>query len=362
MGESEAGVLRLDFDRRLKLEFHGSKVTSDAGLLPYRELDDALGLTEMAEERFVDPRTGRNGRHGMTGLFRQSTFGRLGGYEDVNDADRLGLDPACSAIIGPSLRSHLGNVGYSNQRRGRVYRGMRSKGDKGKTMVNYIVATIREWNIDVFHKKISRLPGKWLLITDRDNLNIDLVKELDPRYIFFPHWNWKVDESVFESAECIVFHESDVPFGRGGSPLQNLIQRGYRETVLTALRMTKGFDEGPVYLKRQLSLEGIAEEIFMRTANLVADMIEEIVQREPSPQPQAGEPVIFQRRTPEQSRIPAEDVSLLTLFDHIRMLDADGYPRAFLEYGGFRFLLRNPVLRVGKIEAIVEIVEEESGD
>jgi hypothetical protein len=100
MGESRSGVLRLDFDRRLKLEFHGSKVTSDAGLLPFRELDDALGLTEVAGELLLDPRTGKNGQHGMTGLFRQSTFGRLGGYEDVNDADRLGRDPAMRWIVG----------------------------------------------------------------------------------------------------------------------------------------------------------------------------------------------------------------------------------------------------------------------
>jgi hypothetical protein len=100
MGESESGVLRLDFDRRLRLEFHGSKVTSDAGLLSFRELDDALGLTEAAEERLIDPRTGKNGQHGMTGLFRQSTFGRLGGYEDVNDAERLGRDPAMRWIVG----------------------------------------------------------------------------------------------------------------------------------------------------------------------------------------------------------------------------------------------------------------------
>ena len=99
-GESETGVLRLDFDRRLKLEFHGTKVTSDAGLLPFRELDDALGLTTVAGDRLADPRTGKNGQHGMTGLFRQSTFGRLGGYEDVNDADRLGHDPAMRWIVG----------------------------------------------------------------------------------------------------------------------------------------------------------------------------------------------------------------------------------------------------------------------
>ncbi|MEE1562937.1 MAG: IS1380 family transposase, partial [Alphaproteobacteria bacterium] len=99
-GESGSGVLRLDFDRRLKLEFHGSKVTSDAGLLPFRELDDVLGLTQIAGERLVDPRTGKNGQHGLTGLFRQSAFGRLGGYEDVNDADRLGNDPAMRWVVG----------------------------------------------------------------------------------------------------------------------------------------------------------------------------------------------------------------------------------------------------------------------
>ena len=89
-GESKKSPLRVSFDRRLKLGFHGSKITSDAGFLAYRELDDALGLTATAGEWFVDPRTGKNGQHGMAGLFRQSSFGRLGGYEDVNDADRLG--------------------------------------------------------------------------------------------------------------------------------------------------------------------------------------------------------------------------------------------------------------------------------
>jgi hypothetical protein len=92
--------LRVNFDRRLKLEFHGFRITSDAGLLAYRELDDALGLTEVAGDVFQDSRTGKNGWHGMTGLFRQSVFGRLGGYEDVNDAERLGRDPAMRWIVG----------------------------------------------------------------------------------------------------------------------------------------------------------------------------------------------------------------------------------------------------------------------
>src|SRR4030088_1153647 len=99
-GESYDGALRLDFDRRLMLQFRGSVVTSDAGLLAYRELDDALGLTAMVSEKLADARTGKNGRHALAGLFRQSVFGRLAGYEDVNDAERLRHDPAMRWIVG----------------------------------------------------------------------------------------------------------------------------------------------------------------------------------------------------------------------------------------------------------------------
>ena len=106
-GETESDVARLNFDRRLKLEFHGSSVTSDAGLLAYRELDDALGLMVIAGQTLADGRTGRNGRHDLIGMLRQSVFGRLAGYEDVNDADRLGRDPAMRWIVGGRAATKL---------------------------------------------------------------------------------------------------------------------------------------------------------------------------------------------------------------------------------------------------------------
>ena len=82
------------------LQFRGSVITSDAGMLPYRELDDAVGLTDTGAETLADARTGKNGRHRLAGLLRQSVFGRLAGYEDVNDADRLCRDPAMRWVVG----------------------------------------------------------------------------------------------------------------------------------------------------------------------------------------------------------------------------------------------------------------------
>ena len=112
-GEADRGALRLDFDRRLLLQFRGSAITSDAGLLPYRELDDALGLTDTGADTLADARTGKNGRHRLAGLLRQSVFGRLAGYEDVNDAERLCRDPAMRWVVGD--RAITGSAASASQ-------------------------------------------------------------------------------------------------------------------------------------------------------------------------------------------------------------------------------------------------------
>jgi hypothetical protein len=105
-GEAQSGPLRLQFDRSVKLAFDGSAISSDGGLLLHRELDDALGLTDMAAGSLADPRTGRNDRHHLAGLLRQSLFSRLAGYEDVNDADRLCRDPVMRQIVGARAVKH----------------------------------------------------------------------------------------------------------------------------------------------------------------------------------------------------------------------------------------------------------------
>jgi len=100
VGEEETGALRLQFDRSVKLAFRGSSISSDGGLLLHRELDDALGLTDLAAGIIADSRIGKNGRHHLAGLLRQSIFSRLAGYEDVNDADRLRRDPVMRQLVG----------------------------------------------------------------------------------------------------------------------------------------------------------------------------------------------------------------------------------------------------------------------
>src|SRR5260370_6940250 len=99
-GEGENAALRLDFDRRLLLQFRGSTMPSDAGLLAYRELEDTVCLTDTGADTLAAARTGKNGRHRLAGLLRQSVFGRLAGYEDVNDAERLCRDPAMRWVVG----------------------------------------------------------------------------------------------------------------------------------------------------------------------------------------------------------------------------------------------------------------------
>jgi methionyl-tRNA formyltransferase len=173
------------------------------------------------------------------------------------------------------------------------------------------------------------------LITQKEELTLERLQKIEPRYIFFPHWSYIVPEEVFNAYECVIFHMTDLPYGRGGSPLQNLIQRGHKETKISALRCVKDMDAGPIYLKRPLCLEGAASEIFLRAAGIIEEMIEEVVRKEPTPLPQEGEPLFFQRRKPEESELTQAHINNLNdFFDFIRMLDADGYPRAFLDVHG----------------------------
>jgi hypothetical protein len=166
-GESDDGSLRVDFDRCLKLEFHGSRITSDAGLLAYRELDDALGLTELAAASLSECRRGKNTRHLLAGLFRQSVFGRLAGYEDVNDADRLAHDPAMRAVVD---RGGLDRQAASTSQMGRFETGwltadanLAAVADLSGAWIDRAHDRKRQNNIDVrrYYASFTYRAGSW---------------------------------------------------------------------------------------------------------------------------------------------------------------------------------------------------------
>ena len=203
--------------------------------------------------------------------------------------------------------------------------------------------------------------------------NIDVIRIYDPaelealangqtdRLLFFPHWSWSVPEKIFTKHECIMFHMTDLPFGRGGTPLQNLISRGFMETKLTAFRCEKELDSGPIYMKRPLSLEGTAREIMERAAKITEQMIIELIGSSRTTSPQEGVGSYFKRRTPDESEITWEG-SLNSIFDHIRMLDDDYYPRAFIETENFRLTFSDAKTEGDVLSAKVLISSKEHHD
>lgn len=201
-----------------------------------------------------------------------------------------------------------------------------------------IIATVKSWNIERAQALQKQYEGVHdiVIYTQKDEFTIENVRCVNPDYILLPHWSYFIPSEITDNWECVVFHMTDLPYGRGGSPLQNLIVRGHKETKISAIQVTEKLDGGPVYIKRPLSLEGSAQEIFVRCADIIfQEMIPVLLTEKVVPKPQEGEPVIFKRRKPEDGEITS-DMELDKIYDYIRMLDAEGYPRAYIDFGDYR--------------------------
>ena len=196
-----------------------------------------------------------------------------------------------------------------------------------------------------------------IAINKKIELSFEKLKEINPDYIFFLHWSYIIPKNIFENFNCIVFHMTDLPYGRGGSPLQNLIIRGHQETVISAIKVEEGIDTGAIYLKKPLLLAGTAEEIFLRAGKIMFSMIEEIITTQPQPVEQKGEALTFKRRTPDESNIQTLE-HIEKLYDFIRMLDAEGYPKAFIETDFFTFEFSRASLKADGIIADVKITKK----
>lgn len=221
----------------------------------------------------------------------------------------------------------------------------------------YVIASERPWNAALGERLAKKTGHKFVTISLKDSLLVDELKKLSPRFVFFPHWSHKIPESIWGNFESVIFHMTDLPYGRGGSPLQNLIMQGHQETVMTALRCVEALDAGPIYLKAPLALSGTAEEIFYRADAVIEEMILKILTEELIPVAQEGEPTFFKRRKPEDGNLKCAEC-LDVAFDMIRMLDAKGYPNAFLNTDRLNFRFKKAKKHDNHLEAVV-IIERE---
>jgi methionyl-tRNA formyltransferase len=172
------------------------------------------------------------------------------------------------------------------------------------------------------------LDNSSIIIRNNSDLSLDFLEEHKPDFIMFPHWSFKVDEKIIDKYKCICFHSSPLPYGRGGSPIQNMILKGHNETEVCSLLMEKEFDSGPIFLRTKISLEGRLEEILIRVYSAIADQIKNFIAKDLKPEKQKGDVTIFKRL--KDNRIDLNQ-SIEEIYNKIRMLDSVLYPNAFID-------------------------------
>jgi methionyl-tRNA formyltransferase len=163
-----------------------------------------------------------------------------------------------------------------------------------------------------------------------------------------------VPKKIYEKYECVCFHAAPLPYGRGGSPIQNLIKKKINKTPICALKMNGITDGGPIYGKKNVSLNGSLNEIFLRMSPIIQDLIQFISKNNPTPKNQKGKPYNFKRIKPVESSL-LNKKNLFDIYDQIRMVDNEEYPRAFIKIGNYKIEFKEAQLKKNQIQAKVEI-------
>ena len=219
-----------------------------------------------------------------------------------------------------------------------------------------VIAYSKDWFKN--HPKSDEFEKLELIeITNKADLNLENLTRINPRYIFFPHWTWKVEPEIFENFDCIIFHTAPLPYGRGGSPIQNLIIRGITRSPVCALKMTDVLDGGPIYDSQEISLDGNIDKIFSEIANCVEKLILKICKSNPIPIPQKGNVVSFKRLSyTDNQLLPA--YSIKELYNRIRMVDGEGYKRAYIKFGDHKIEFSEAKIVNNDLLAKIRIIKD----
>jgi len=208
-----------------------------------------------------------------------------------------------------------------------------------------------------FKKKLKNSKEKkFFFISKKNNLNLKAIKKIKPDIIFFPHWSWKIKKTILTKYNCIGFHSTPLPFGRGGSPIQNMVLRGFKKTKICAFKITSKFDSGSIYLKEDLDLNGDGHVIFEKMYVKIFKMIVSLSNHIPIPKAQKGRIVIFKRLPKENSNLK-KNLNLKMIYNLIRVLDTNdkNYLNAYVQLDKVKFSFTKAKFKRNKIEAKVII-------
>ena len=215
-----------------------------------------------------------------------------------------------------------------------------------------LIVTKKIWNKKNFTRKIK----KNFKVTN--NLNQKILRKIKPKIIFVIHWSKIIRKNIFSKFYCIQFHASHLPYGRGGSPIQNLILRGFKKTKISAFVIkNKKLDSGPILLQKNFVLSGKGNQIYQRLEKTCLKMVSEISKKTTLlEKKQKGKTYYFKRRKPNASNLNKNNFKDINqVYDFIRMLDAEGYPSAFVNSKNLNIKFKNAKLNKNILKADVEI-------
>ena len=197
---------------------------------------------------------------------------------------------------------------------------------------------------------------KFFFIIKKKDFNLKKIKKINPNLIFFPHWSDKVDKSIFQNYNCIGFHSTPLPYGRGGSPIHNMVLRNFKKTKICAFKIVPELDAGPIYLKENLSLVGDGHEIFQKMYIKIFIMISKLIYKLPKSKIQTGKVTKFKRLNKMNSKINAEK-KIRDIYNLIRILDMRDvvYENAFIRLKKLKISFKEAKIKNNKITSKVLI-------
>lgn len=219
-----------------------------------------------------------------------------------------------------------------------------------------VIASSKKWffkseNVKKFVKK-----NNFIILKNKNQITLKYLNKIKPDFIFFPHWSHKVNQKIIKKYNCICFHTAPLPYGRGGSPIQNMILKKFKKSPVCAIKMTNKIDSGPIYLKKMISLSGDLEDIFIRISFAIVQMIKIIIKKRIAPKKQSGEVFNFKRIKKKQSEIKIER-NINEIFDKIRMLSAEEYPNAYIKKKNFKIFFTKPIKKNNTISCNAKILK-----